>query len=238
MTSFPGRGDKLFGQKAADNGDDNPCHNTKPTVLKNDDGSLIADLTNTACRDEDGMVVVPEQAGANVTSGFQGKMALKEVRTPIMDAYYLHGMCPVNVHWHLGAEHLSLGEFDTSGKGPDIEGEEDEDGEVDSRRLAKARRGHRCHHFDDSDARFTTEYDWQHCVTMHVGETYEVHWPHSKGGKCGTPWQYQTPFYDGVFCNAVAATTGYDTDFQPDATKWTTWQNIGVQGQVFTIVND
>jgi hypothetical protein len=59
---------------------------------------------------------------------------------------------------------------------------------------------------------------------MMVGETYEVHWPHSAAGACGTPWQYQTPFPDGVFCNI---------DVISD-----TAQQIGVQSQVFTIVND
>merc|ERR1719491_1624272 len=43
---------------------------------------------------------------------------------------------------------------------------------------------------------------------MEVGQTYEVHWPHSAYGACGTPDQFQTPFKDGV------------------------------QAQVFTIVND
>ena len=59
---------------------------------------------------------------------------------------------------------------------------------------------------------------------MEVGATYEVHWPHSAAGDCGTPFQYQTPFYDGVFC-----LDGIITD---------TAQQIGVQSQVFTIVND
>merc|ERR1719428_2631966 len=64
------------------------------------------------------------------------------------------------------------------------------------------RLGLRCHHYDSSDPKFTQPYNWQHCVGMVVGETYEVHWPHSKAGACGTPFQYQTPFYDGVFCRA------------------------------------
>merc|ERR1739844_690594 len=67
---------------------------------------------------------------------------------------------------------------------------------------------------------------WPPCVSMHVGETYEVHWPHSKSGMCGTPWQYQTPFYDGVFCRG----TDYFTPSLQEA--------VGVQGQVFTIIND
>ena len=63
---------------------------------------------------------------------------------------------------------------------------------------------------------------------MVVGETYEVHWPHSAAGACGTQWQYQTPFYDGVFCNDGIITI----------TPLNTYEKIGVQGQVYTIVND
>jgi len=46
-------------------------------------------------------------------------------------------------------------------------------------------------------------------------------------GSCGTPNQYQTPFYDGVFCR-------FATDFGGSLAN----AKIGVQGQVFTIVND
>merc|ERR1712100_835616 len=60
---------------------------------------------------------------------------------------------------------------------------------------------------------------------MMVGQTYEIHWPHSTVGACGTPFQYQTPFYDGVFCNFPAGGAS-------------THDNVGVQSQVFTIVND
>ena len=61
-----------------------------------------------------------------------------------------------------------------------------------TRRLAddygskEVRGGFRCHHYDPDDAKFTTEYEWKHCVNMEVGETYEVHWPHSAAGACGT----------------------------------------------------
>jgi len=66
---------------------------------------------------------------------------------------------------------------------------------------------------------------------MHVGETYEVHWPHSAAGACGTPHQYQTPFYDGVLCSDTAVGLVLDgTIPMPKA--------VGVQAQVFTIVND
>ena len=66
---------------------------------------------------------------------------------------------------------------------------------------------------------------------MQVGETYEVHWPHSSAGACGTPDQYQTPFYDGVFCNLDMET--FKT-LQPQDIA----NNVGVHAQVFTIVND
>merc|ERR1719164_307460 len=72
-------------------------------------------------------------------------------RVPILTAYSETDLCPVNVHWHLGAEHLSVGEFDTDGMGPANSAEEDKDGEDDSRRLAEARLGFRCHHYDESD---------------------------------------------------------------------------------------
>jgi hypothetical protein len=68
---------------------------------------------------------------------------------------------------------------------------------------------------------------------MHVGETYEVHWPHSVFGACHTPHQYQYPFYDGVFCGwtqGVADAIAADDQVLANA--------VGVQGQIFVIVND
>jgi len=219
LTSFPQRSSKLFGSLQADNTDHNPCHGKKPQEPSAYD--------NRPCKDGDSVASdVKEQAGANITQGYNGLFDTDAL--PFMDPYWTNQMCPVNVHWHLGAEHLSVGEFDEAGVGPDIAAEEDEDGEEDSRlrRLAVARRGHRCHLYDSGDTRFDDDsYTWHHCVGMHVGETYEVHWPHSKGGACGTPWQYQTPFYDGVFCHG-------------DKLAPTTQEAIGVQGQIFTIIND
>merc|ERR1712056_44448 len=129
---------------------------------------------------DDDQVLVPEQAGSNVTAGYRGDIdAIGQGRQPITTAYSEAGLCPVNVHWHLGTEHLSVGQYDESGKGP-------------GRRLAvdEIRLGFRCHHYDSSDAKFTTEYDWKHCKDMKVGETYGVHWPHSAAGACNTPNQY------------------------------------------------
>merc|ERR1711988_1278996 len=90
------------------------------------------------------------------------------------------------------------------------------------------RRGFRCHHYKADDVKFTTAYEWQHCKHMVVGETYEVHWPHSAAGACGTDYQYQTPFYDGVFCR----------DGIISIAPLNTYEKIGVQSQIFTFVND
>jgi len=193
----------------------NPCDGTKP----------IINFTNWDC-EKDGVVQALEQAGANVTAGYQG--SLNTARVPITTSYLEAGLCPVNVHWHLGTEHYSMGQYDENGKGPAHAAQPDPFGEQDSRRLAavkNARLGFRCHLYQSSDPRFSnSSYKWQHCVDMHVGETYEVHWPHSALGSCGTPHQYQTPFYDGVFCNINKLKT--------------THEQIGVQAQVYTIIND
>ena len=57
------------------------------------------------------------------------------------------------------------------------------------------------YHYDATDPKFTTGRHWKHRADMKVGETYEVlTGPTSNMGACGTLNQYQTPFYDGVFC--------------------------------------
>merc|ERR1719326_1900446 len=71
-------------------------------------------------------------------------------RTPITTPYFEAGLCPVNVHWHLGAEHLSVGEYDEAGTGPTPAARRLGDGSV--------RLGHQCHHYDASDPKFTTPY--------------------------------------------------------------------------------
>jgi hypothetical protein len=147
-------------------------------------------------------------------------------------------LCPVNVHWHVGAEHRSAGEYDESGKSPKKAGTpatlaSGRRLNASERSLAgKERYGFACKHYDANKAMFTKAYDWKHCVGMHVGETYEVHWPHSTLGACGTPHQYQSPFYDGVFCHydPIVAHKGL--------TQQQIAHNVGVQAQVFVIVND
>lgn len=183
---------------------ENPCDGMKP------------DLPNVECKIDD-IFQTPEQAGANVTKGYNGLR--NTTATPITTPYFEAGLCPVNVHWHLGAEHYSLGQFDETGTGPS---------DINERRqlAGKVREGFQCKHYDDAEEKFTKEFDWQHCEGMEVGQTYEVHWPHSKMGACGTINQYQTPFYDGVFCNIDLLDLS------------NTHGMIGVQAQIFTIVND
>jgi hypothetical protein len=150
--------------------------------------------------------------------------------------YFSKGLCPVNVHWHLGAEHRSAGQYDEDGKGP---------GDDSHRKLlaGATRLGGRCHHYDATDPKFTKPYEWKHCdASMKVGETYEVHWPHSALGACGTVNQYQTPFYDGVFCNADPALSGTGGSNRGEVDLTTVngdySAHVGVQSQTFTIVND
>jgi len=166
----------------------------------------------------DGVVKALGQAGADVTVGYVGGMEVGDL-VPITVPFYEKGLCPVNVHWHLGAEHRSEGEYDEEGTGPHNDPIRRKlEGDVQS--------GLRCHHYRDDEwrSKFTKEYDWKHCKDMEVGETYEVHWPHSRAGACGTLNQWQTPFQDGVFC----------LDKLSDNLQ----NDIGVQSQVFTVVNN
>ena len=192
----------------------NVCAGAKPTGVV---GGINWD--NQPCV-QNGVIAAVEQAGGDVTLGYEGGLNV-DGRTPITTPYYQNGMCPVNVHWHLGTEHRSAGEYDENGSGPSHRRE----------LAANARLGMQCHHYDSTDAKFTTEFEWKHCTGMHVGETYEVHWPHSAAGACGTLDQFQTPFYDGVFCSSTAVGLVLSGAI-------TSWNAIGVQAQVFTIVND
>ena len=204
----------------------NPCAGQKPKHS----GPGDSYFNNVNCWKES-LAMTLEQAGGNVTRGFKGTLDAGD-RVPITVPYSETDLCPVNVHWHLGAEHLSVGEFDDHGSGPGSahrQRELDELTTAAGRKLAAgARLGFRCHKYDSHDARFADTYNWQHCTNMHVGETYEIHWPHSAAGACGTPFQYQTPFYDGVFCNDGIITIA----------PLNTYKKIGVQSQTFTVIND
>ena len=195
----------------------NICEGKKPTHNTMSKPSGDHHFDDVHCL-VDNVVNALEQGGANVTHGYKGGMNVGS-RLPVTTPFFEAGMCPVNVHWKLGTEHLSLGEYDDQGSGPS----------GGHRRLASnARKGFQCHKYDSYDPKFTTPYNWKHCSDMEVGQTYEVQWPHSAAGACGTPWQYQTPFYDGVFCK----------DHIISLDPLNTFQKIGVQAQIFTIVND
>ena len=60
---------------------------------------------------------VNEQAVADVSSPFAGTKDTGG-RVPITKAYWKASLYPVNVHWHLGSEHRSNGQYDENGKGP------------------------------------------------------------------------------------------------------------------------
>ena len=80
----------------------NPCDGKKP--------GKGAGFDNLQCI-QSSVTMAVEQAGGNVTLGYnQGthNSDAKPVTTTLAEA----GMCPVNVHWHLGAEHVSAGEYD------------------------------------------------------------------------------------------------------------------------------
>jgi hypothetical protein len=194
--------------------EENPCNGAKLQI--DDDSDCYGTL--------DGIAAVLGQAGANVLVGYVG--GFDTAWEPITILFSQAGLCPVNVHWHLGAEHRSEGEFDETfdAIGPAEETHR-------NRILSGGRQGFRCKHYDVHDANFTTDYDWQHCMDMFVGETYKVHWPHSALGDCGTQWQFQTPFLDGVFCHIDIDTF---LSLDPEGIK----NSIGIQSQVFTIVND
>jgi len=180
------------------------------------------DLPNAECFSDSADVTPKDQAPSDVTTGYAGDI-VTDVQ-PITTSYKEAGLCAVNVHFHLGSEHRSGGEYDEDGSGPT---------EVNHRRLlsGKARPGFQCHHYDSHDEKFTKPFDWKHCQNMEVGQTYEVHWPNSAAGACGTVDQFQTPFYDGVFCNLNMETL---LTLKPQDIA----SAVGVQAQVFTVVND
>jgi len=210
----------------------NPCN---PLDTKQ---QIWTDLADLPCY-VDGEVNVAVQSAADITVGARGELDAE--LDPISARYTdtctdLGCMCPVNVHWHLGAEHFNEGTFDLDGYDfmATWLAEQGTDG---TRRLAEdIDPGNFCPGYDSLDTAFTTEYDWQYCRDMNVGLTYEIHWPHSNLGKCDTEWQFQTHFMDGVLCYANEA--GLSTETALDAVFDSGAAKIGVQGQVFTVVND
>jgi len=217
----------LSGSSSGSNAGTNTCAGKKPAA-----GTGYDNFNCTL----NSVVQAFEQSGTNVTYGYVGTLNRKddaENITAISTSYFkVPKMCPVNVHWHWGAEHLSVGQYDYTmdSKGP----------EPHTSSVAGMRRGLRCNHYDASLQKFNdSTYKWKHCVDVKVGETYEVHWPHSAFGACGTPNQYQHPFYDGVLCGLANPTADVAALLVNNSGGHQALaSSVGVQGQVFTIVND
>jgi hypothetical protein len=207
--------------------DTNPCDGMKDSSTLNQ----VHDTANTACfedfQDVSSTVMVGPQSGADVSTTAAAGMLDTTGMPAIQDDLETKGLCAVNVHWHEGAEHRSAGEYDETFTGPGK-------GSTETGPLDKYRQGHHCSHYEQMTEEQKKPYVWKYCEKMYVGETYEVHWPHSAAGMCGTKWQFQTPFYDGVLCNDAAVVGVYNDD----NTLSNMAQAVGVEGQVFTIVND
>ena len=192
-------------------------------------------------------------------SGLNGGAGLTPINVPLGQT----NLCVANVHFHIGAEHNSDGQFDSlfnATNGPNYDPNA-------TNTFPENYTGKRCNFFEDREnngLNFDPIYQWKHCVDVKVGtfhcvmfdlaylyimmaniyifttgETYEFHWPRSQLAACGQyNNQYQSPFIDGLLCNGgdgfgdvLAAITA------PDG-KQTLTNTIGVQGQVFTVVND
>ena len=173
----------LLTQKASF-GTENLCAGAK---IKADNVPCMEDMLEDSANVTEGATAVAyttaavgvgPQAGANVTAGYKGSMDVGDLM-PITEPYYKKGLCPVNVHWHLGAEHYSAGEFDCTENMHDDErrlAQKCGPSDIHERRLAagKERQGFQCNYYDETDAKFTTPYEWKFCdQSMEVGQTYE-----------------------------------------------------------------
>ena len=121
--------------------DTNPCEGKKPdhARLTNEDGSasVVAGLTdddgyinnyfsNRNCEEmiDTGYGVNLPQAGMDVTKDddygdIADPLGEGAIYYPIQGDYDKQEkpLCPVNVHWHLGTEHRSAGQYDEGGNG-------------------------------------------------------------------------------------------------------------------------
>ena len=207
-----------------------------PCIDSTGQAPLRADLGDIECEN------AGAQSATDVTKGAAGDR--DPALAPIVD-YNDMGMCTVNVHWHIGAEHRSEGQYDEAAA---FDHPNKDTYAGSHRRLASADGGMRIGHMctkgkelweaNDASVRNSDgsvkEYDWKYCKDMHVGLTYEFHWPHSSLGACQTPWQYQYHFLDGVLCGATQGGVDIATAAALLGDKT---HGIGVEGQVFTIVN-
>lgn len=213
----------------------NPCN------TENVKQQIWTDLADVDCFVNGTSLANPDvavQSAANVTVGAVGHLSAE--LDPIYGQFTstcteeFGCMCPVNVHWHVGAEHFNVGTYDLNGT--EWLAEYGSDGQAAAWLALGIEPGHFCPGYDINDPTYTTQYDWEYCIDMNVGYTYEIHWPHSNLGMCGTEWQFQSHFMDGILClanqMALETATAIDNIFVDESAKF------GVQSQVFTVVND
>jgi len=79
-------------------------------------GKNMCKDTNPKLANVDCVTKALEQAGGDVSKNAVGTKTTNA--KPITSPYWKNQLCPVNVHWHLGAEHRSAGQFDENGKSP------------------------------------------------------------------------------------------------------------------------
>jgi len=204
------------------------------------DAPLVQALQNILCED------AKSQSPIDLAPGPDGVLDDRLDEIPDFDAA---NMCTVNLHWHLGAEHEIVGgyhstcDFDHPGL-PSKDTADDPPAHhcelaCTPGALPYSSVGKMCYRgkelWESQDPLVTNEYDCKYCVDMHVGLTYEYHWPHSNLVHCQSEWQLQTPFIDDVLCDAttggVDAATALKLIFEDEAVR------IGVEGQIFSVVN-
>jgi hypothetical protein len=145
------------------------------------------------------------QSPKDVSDDFVGLLL---ARSSNLDVSSVHNLAMANVHYHLGAEHRSAGEYDFSKL-------EDSTFDADLTEY-----GYYCDNTDgyqaDSDAGNFGNYSWEHCTNTEVGQTYEMHYVYSSG----------TANEDGIVAGLGGA---FAVQNNPTVT---------VRAQVYYIVND
>lgn len=193
-----------------------------------------------------GALDVLPQAGADVTENAQGTMdaaGLKPAGAPATQggtgtSFWKLGLCPVNVHFYLGSNHKSVGQYEFA--------DDTQNGQVGGVATGPSnsgfglRRGYRSsgpNKYNPADLKYTTPYSFKYCRNVVVGETYEIQWVYSSMGACNTPFQYQTPFSDGVFCRYLRNSGTLGAGGASINNKQAFANAIGVESQTFIIVN-
>ncbi|CAJ1397825.1 unnamed protein product [Effrenium voratum] len=105
------------------------------------------------------------QAPRNVSCGFVGE---KKARVKPLDSDSVIKFIQCNLHFHLGAEHLSAGEYDLDSPPPGTE------------KASTVTPGKFCSVCDIPPVQLEP-YEFEYCKNVSVGNTYEFHWVFSTG---------------------------------------------------------